>query len=58
MWFLFFQIWLWLLVAFVAGWFAHWFFCCRGKRNEQNKANSRAQIVIENDQSPANEKTS
>lgn len=33
MWFLFFQIWIWLLVAFVLGWAAHWFFCCRGKES-------------------------
>lgn len=31
MWFLFFQIWLWLLAAFTLGWIAHWFFCCRDK---------------------------
>lgn len=29
MWYLFFQIWLWLLAAFVLGWLSHWFFCCR-----------------------------
>ena len=28
---LFFQIWLWILAAFVLGWLAHWFICCRGK---------------------------
>jgi predicted flap endonuclease-1-like 5' DNA nuclease len=31
MWFLFLEIWVWLLIAFVLGWFAHWFFCCRNK---------------------------
>jgi len=31
MWYLFFQIWLWLLAAFVLGWLSHWFFCCRSK---------------------------
>lgn len=35
MWYLFIQIWLWLLVAFALGWAAHWFFCCRGEQNEQ-----------------------
>ncbi len=34
MWYLFFQIWVWLIVAFVLGWIAHWFFCCRGKSEE------------------------
>jgi len=33
MWFLFLQIWIWLILAFVLGWFAHWFFCCRNKGN-------------------------
>jgi len=31
MYYLFFQIWLWLMLAFFLGWFAHWFICCRGK---------------------------
>ena len=34
MWYLFFQIWVWLIVAFILGWIAHWFFCCRGKNEE------------------------
>ncbi len=34
MYWLFFQIWLWLLLAFVLGWAAHWFLCCRGKEQE------------------------
>ena len=33
MWFLFFQIWIWLLIAFFLGWLAHWFFCCRNKED-------------------------
>lgn len=33
MWYLFLQIWVWLLIAFVLGWWAHWFFCCRGKES-------------------------
>ena len=33
MWYLFLQIWVWLLAAFVLGWWAHWFFCCRGREN-------------------------
>ncbi|MFT5612037.1 MAG: hypothetical protein ACI9WC_000303 [Arenicella sp.] len=32
MWYLFLQIWIWLIVTFALGWFAHWFFCCRGKQ--------------------------
>ena len=31
MYWLFFQIWFWIFVAFVLGWLAHWFLCCRGK---------------------------
>lgn len=31
MWYLFFQMWLWLVIAFVLGWLAHWFLCCRNK---------------------------
>ena len=41
MWYLFFQIWVWLLAAFILGWFAHWFFCCRssGQPETGNTAN-------------------
>ncbi|MBX2847879.1 MAG: hypothetical protein KTR16_06150 [Acidiferrobacterales bacterium] len=31
MWYLFLQVWFLLLIAFVLGWLAHWFFCCRNK---------------------------
>ncbi len=31
---LIFQIWVLLLIAFVLGWFAHWFLCCRNKNQE------------------------
>ncbi len=34
MWYLFLQIWIWLIAAFLLGWLAHWFFCCRGKSEE------------------------
>lgn len=34
MYYLFFQIWVWLIAAFILGWLAHWFFCCRGKEEE------------------------
>jgi len=31
--YLFFQIWLWLVIAFALGWISHWFLCCRDKEN-------------------------
>ena len=31
MWYLFGQIWLWLILSFILGWLANWFFCCRSK---------------------------
>ena len=34
MFYLFFQIWVWLIVAFLVGWFAHQFLCCRNKKQE------------------------
>lgn len=41
MWYLFFQIWVWLIAAFALGWFSHWFFCCRGKeQNDGPRSNS------------------
>lgn len=36
MWVLFLEIWVWLLIAFTAGWFFHWFFCCRGAPSTSN----------------------
>lgn len=42
MWYLFIEIWLWLLVAFILGWAAHWFLCCRGKDSEVTSDNSIA----------------
>lgn len=44
MYWLFFQIWVWLLVAFVLGWLAHWFLCCRGK-NEASSGTTAAAPV-------------
>lgn len=35
MWYLFFQMWLWVLASFVLGWFAHWFLCCRRSASEE-----------------------
>jgi len=37
MWYLFIQIWLWLLGAFILGWAAHWFICCRNKDDQYSK---------------------
>lgn len=34
MWYLFGQIWVWLLAAFILGWAANWFLCCRGNHQE------------------------
>jgi len=34
MYYLFFQIWVWLLIAFAFGWIAHWFFLCRGRHED------------------------
>ncbi len=31
MWYLFLQVWVLLLIAFIVGWLAHWFLCCRNK---------------------------
>jgi len=36
--YLFFQIWVWLLIAFVLGWVAHWFFCCNNKEQENHSS--------------------
>ena len=37
--YLFFQIWVWILLSFVLGWVAHWFFCCRGKETNEADVN-------------------
>ncbi len=34
--YLFFQIWVWILAAFILGWVAHWLLCCRSKDQEQD----------------------
>lgn len=49
MWFLFFEIWLWLLLAYVAGWISHWFFCCRDKdkKSRQKESPLTASAVAE-----------
>lgn len=50
--YLFFQIWVWILVAFILGWVAHWLLCCRSKDHEQNDSTSKERV------SSANKKTS
>ena len=40
MWYLFLQIWVWLIVAFALGWFAHWFFCCRDQEQDDGSPNN------------------
>jgi len=44
MWYLFFQMWLWILIAFVLGWVAHWFLCCRNKPCEKESDSSNVTI--------------
>jgi len=34
MWYLFGQIFIWILLSFVLGWIAHWFFLCRGRHDD------------------------
>ena len=36
MWYLFLQIWVWLVAAFILGWLAHWYFCCRGNSTQSD----------------------
>ena len=50
--YLFFQIWVWILVSFIFGWVAHWFFCCRGKDETEVDASFSAQQIT-----PASEST-
>ena len=45
MWFLFFEIWIWLVFSFIFGWFSHWFFCCRGKSEEHEEA-TQAEVEL------------
>lgn len=51
MWFLFLQIWVWLLIAFLLGWFAHWFFCCRGESKEGKETKISATMPLVSDAS-------
>jgi len=36
--YLFFQIWVWILAAFLLGWIACWLLCCRSKNKIQNNS--------------------
>ncbi len=40
--YLFFQIWVWILAAFILGWIAHWLLCCRSKDHEHSDFSSEA----------------
>jgi len=42
MWYLFFEIWVWLLAAFILGWAAHWFLCCRDKDDDSLSTSTKS----------------
>ncbi len=42
--FLFFEIWVFLLLAFLLGMFVQWFFCCRSKKDDPKVSQSTADI--------------
>jgi len=37
--YLFFQIWVWIVLSFIFGWVARWFFCCRRKDEVEAEIN-------------------
>lgn len=41
---LFFEIWVFLLLAFLLGMFVQWFFCCRDKKDDSNHGQSNNDI--------------
>jgi len=49
--YLFFQIWVWIIASFIFGWFAHWFFCCRGKETDHSEDHFSATTNQLNDDS-------
>jgi len=51
MWYLFFQIWVWLIVAFALGAFTHWFFCCRGKAEKSNVQSAADSVSVGDNES-------
>lgn len=40
--YLFFQIWVWILAAFILGWVSHWLLCCRSKDQEHDDFSAEA----------------
>jgi len=44
MYYLFFQIWVWLLISFIFGWVAHWFLLCRGRDQHHEHAQQVAPV--------------
>ncbi len=58
MWYLFFQIWVWVILAFIFGWVAHWFLCCRNKDSEELAAEPNSTVVAENVQAVVTDNTS
>ena len=48
MWYLFTQMWLWILISFIVGWFSHWYLCCREKGKEAGPATESQDKKIEN----------
>lgn len=45
MWYLFLQMYLWIIAAFVLGWLSHWFLCCRGKEDLASTQSSSSEAV-------------
>lgn len=44
--YLFFEIWVWLLVAFALGWLAHWLLCCRNTSTLTEKKEDPASLNL------------
>ena len=49
MYYLFLEIWVWLLIAFIFGWVAHWFILCRGRHQDLEHVQ---QVETVNQQTP------
>lgn len=45
MWYLFFQMYGWIFLAFLFGGFCHWLICCRGKEHDTNNPEVAAPIA-------------
>jgi len=52
--YLFGQVWILLLIAFILGWVAHWLLCCRGKQEEKTlfEAADEEAPAVNNDSPP------